>query len=131
MKKLRITIEGKTYEVTVEVLDEGTAGPAGPSVAAVPVLSPPTSNSGAEAGAPAAVAASGSAPRPVLSQLAGTVVRIEVSVGQTVAPGDTLLVLEAMKMNTSVVAPGAGTVQAISVDVGAVVEEGQVLLTLG
>ena len=130
MKKLRITIEGKTYEVTVEVLDEGVAGPAAPPVAAVPVLSPPASDNATEGSAPAAVAPSGSAPRPVLSQLAGTVVRVEVGVGQTVAPGETLLVLEAMKMNTSVVAPGAGTVQAISVDVGAVVEEGQVLLTL-
>ncbi len=64
------------------------------------------------------------------SPLAGTVVSVAVSVGQKVATGDTLLVLEAMKMNTTFGAPQDGTVTAVNVAAGATVTEGQVLVTL-
>ena len=67
----------------------------------------------------------------MVSPLAGTIIRIDVQAGQQVNPGDKLLCLEAMKMNTDIVAPGAGTVQSITVEVGASVQEGQVLLTIG
>ncbi|MFV0358788.1 DUF2118 domain-containing protein, partial [Tropicimonas sp.] len=76
--------------------------------------------------APAAAAGAGAVPSP----LAGTVVSVDVSVGQKVAAGDTLLVLEAMKMNTSISAPQEGTVAAVNVTPGATVTEGQVLVTL-
>ncbi|MBL3570205.1 acetyl-CoA carboxylase biotin carboxyl carrier protein subunit, partial [Rhodovulum visakhapatnamense] len=62
--------------------------------------------------------------------LAGTTVSVAVSVGQSVAAGDPLLVLEAMKMNTDIRAPQAGTVSALHVAPGATVTEGQVLLVL-
>ncbi|MDV7145684.1 biotin/lipoyl-containing protein, partial [Tropicimonas sp. TH_r6] len=62
--------------------------------------------------------------------LAGTVVSVDVSVGQKVSQGDTLLVLEAMKMNTNIGAPSDGTVTAVNVAAGATVTEGQVLVTL-
>lgn len=116
MKKLRITVEGKTYDVTVEVLGDA---PAAPAVATGPLLAAP-----APATHPHGETAS------VVSQLAGTVVAVQVAVGQAVAAGAPLLVIEAMKMNTSVVAPRAGTVAAIAVEAGAVIEEGQVLITL-
>lgn len=119
MKRLRITVEGKTYEVTVEVVDDdpgpaALAGPAGPALAA-PVP---------------AVAHGPGEPATVVSQLAGTVVSVQVKVGQAVAAGEPLLIVEAMKMNTSVVAPRAGAVAAIAVEAGTVIEEGQVLVTL-
>ena len=60
----------------------------------------------------------------------GTVVTVDVAVGQTVAAGDVLVVLEAMKMNTNVGAPQAGTVSAVHVTPGATVTEGQILVTL-
>ncbi len=63
--------------------------------------------------------------------MSGTIIRIDVQTGQQVNAGEKLLCLEAMKMNTDIVAPRVGTVQAISVDVGASVQEGQVLLTIG
>lgn len=116
MKRLRITVEGKTYDVTVEVLEGPGAAPHGPSPAAVSHARP-------------AIAHSGEA-MSVVSQLAGTVVSIQARIGQAVAAGEQLLVVEAMKMNTTITAPRAGTVTAIAVEAGAVIEEGQVLVTL-
>ena len=125
MKQLRITIEGKAYLVQVEVLgDEPSAAaptavrPA--SVAPVPAVKSP-------AAAAAAAAAAGEVPSP----LAGVVISVDVEVGQSVAPGDKLITLEAMKMNTVVSAPGTGTVKAINVKPGDVVEEGAGLVVLG
>lgn len=125
MKRLRITVEGKSYDVTVEVLgDTGAPMPAVPLVTATP-SGPVATPAAAPATAPSGEGAS------IVSQLAGTVVSIAVEAGQSVNAGDILLVIEAMKMNTSIVAPRAGTVTSVAVAAGAVVEEGQTLVTLG
>ena len=63
--------------------------------------------------------------------LPGNVLRIEVSEGDTVAEGDVLLVVEAMKMETEVKAPKAGTVQSVLVAPGDKVVNGSPLVTLG
>ena len=55
-------------------------------------------------------------------------VRVAAQVGQTLQVGDVLLVLEAMKMETSVTAPVAGTVAAIKVNAGESVQAGQILV---
>lgn len=122
MKRLRITVEGKVYDVTVEELSGGA--PAQPAHAA-PAIAPPAPT----APAPQASAGGGQG-EPVISQLAGAVVGVEVTAGQAVIEGQALVVLEAMKMNTTVVAPRSGTVASIAVEVGNSVEEGQTLLTL-
>jgi biotin carboxyl carrier protein len=128
MKKLRVTVDGKVFDVTVEVLDEGTptaiARPvvALPAVAPAPVVSAPV----APAAAPAASAGAGA----VISPLAGKVVSVDVAVGQTVAQGAQILTLEAMKMNTHVYAPKAGKVTLAHVKPGDAVEEGAPLLTI-
>ena len=67
----------------------------------------------------------------VNSSLPGVVLRLEVSEGDTVAEGDVLLVLEAMKMEIEVKAPQAGTVQSILVAQGDKVANGSPLVTLG
>lgn len=129
MKKLRVTVEGKVYEVLVEMLDEGA--PAAPSPA--PVASSAVS---ASVGAPAP-AAPAPAARPaaagagdVPSPLAGKIVSIDVKVGQTVAEGAQVATVEAMKMNTYIFAPKAGRIEAILVNPGDGVEEGTVLLRI-
>jgi len=131
MKRLRITVEGVAYEVTVEELD---AAPAAAAPAVAPVAAPrPAAAAVAPKPAPAPVVAAPAAPAgpgSVPSPLAGTVVSVAVSVGQTVAAGELLLVLEAMKMNTNIGAPQAGTVSAVNVVPGATVTEGQILVTL-
>ncbi len=68
--------------------------------------------------------------RTIAAPLAGSIARIAVTPGQRVAEGDTVLVLEAMKMETAVCAPHAGTVAAIAVGVGDKVGSGDPLLTL-
>jgi len=126
-KKLRITVEGKAYEVTVEVLGDGSVQSSAPA----PVVS-------AAAAAPAAAPTPPPAPAPVAagagdvpSPLAGKVVSVDVKVGDTVTQGQNVVTLEAMKMNTYVTAPAAGTVKSILVNAGDSVEEGQGLISIG
>jgi len=64
------------------------------------------------------------------SDMAATVLRIEAAIGDTVGEEDTLLVLEAMKMELPFVATAAGVIAEIHVREGDVVEEDQLLLTL-
>jgi biotin carboxyl carrier protein len=126
MKKLRVTVDGKAYDVLVEILDEGDT-PARPAahpahVEPAHVSAPPA----AAANRAPTSAAHGEVPSP----LAGKVVSIDVQPGQKVEAGAHLLTLEAMKMNTYVFAPAAGTVQEILAAPGDAVAEGQVLVRM-
>ena len=69
-------------------------------------------------------------PLEIRSEVAGTVFQVEVSAGTRVAAGDTLLILESMKMEIPVDAPRDGTVAKVAVAEKEVVKEGQVLLVL-
>jgi biotin carboxyl carrier protein len=125
VKKLRITVEGKTYEVVVETVDDPSTRAARPAVAPRAVAS--AAAPAPVAAAPVAKAAGGSA-ASVRSQLAGRIVSVDVAAGADVKAGQQLLVLEAMKMNTPVVAPRDGKVVAIHVAAGDTVEEHQALV---
>ncbi|EOF2706108.1 biotin/lipoyl-containing protein, partial [Klebsiella pneumoniae] len=81
----------------------------------------------APASAPAAPAGAGT---PVTAPLAGTIWKVLVSEGQTVAAGEVLLILEAMKMETEIRAAQAGTVRGIAVKAGDAVAVGDTLMTL-
>lgn len=127
MKKLKITVEGKTYEVVVEIPDEGkSAGPAPVRVVSASPVSAPVS-----APAKAAAPAPASGPGDVISPLTGKIAAIAVEVGAEVKEGDPIITVEAMKMNTYVNATQSGKVTAINVQVGDGVEEGQALLRIG
>ena len=67
---------------------------------------------------------------PVVSPLPGTITSIPVKVGDAVAVGDTVCVLEAMKMQNNIEAENAGTVTSIMVNVNDSVKEGTVLVTI-
>jgi biotin carboxyl carrier protein len=121
MKKLRVTVDGKAYDVLVEILDEPVAAEHPAHVESSHVSSPPVKSPTASASS-----AAGDVPSP----LAGKVVSVEVKPGQKVAAGAQLLTLEAMKMNTYVFAPAAGTVEAILVAPGDAVAEGQALVKI-
>lgn len=130
MKKLRVTVEGKVYDVLVEVLDEGTAAAA--PRAAAPVAAPAVVASvAAPAAAPAPAPRGPAGSGDIASPLAGKVVSLDVKVGQAVAEGAQVATIEAMKMNTYIYAPKAGTVAAILVNPGDGVEEGTVMIRLG
>lgn len=125
MKNYTITVNGNVYDVVVE---EGAS--TGAPVAA-PKVPTPAAAPKAPAAAPKAPAASGSAGSVrVEAGAAGKVFAIEAKVGQAVKAGDTVVVLEAMKMEIPVVAPQDGTVASIDVSVGDPVEAGALLATL-
>ncbi len=126
MKKLRVTVDGKAYEVVVEEIEGGgqAAAPAPAASAASSSVAPPVATQAPRAAASAAGAGAVACP------LSGRVVSIDCTVGQTVEEGDKLVTLEAMKMNTIVFAHGAGTVKEILVASGDAVEEGQGLVVI-
>lgn len=66
----------------------------------------------------------------VEAHITGTVWKIEVKVGDQVSEGDTVVILESMKMEMPVEAPVSGTVQSIAIEEGQPVEEGAVLLVI-
>lgn len=66
----------------------------------------------------------------VRAHITGTVWKIEVAIGDAVTEGQTLVILESMKMEMPVEAPNAGKVSAILTEEGAAVEEGAVLVEL-
>ena len=122
MKNYTITVNGNVYDVTVEENGSVAAPAAAPRRAAAPVAAP---------AAPAApVAASGAGSIKIEAGAAGKVFKLEKKVGDTVAKGDAVLILEAMKMEIPVVAPEDGTVASINVAVGDTVESGALLATL-
>lgn len=130
MKLLRITLEGKTYEVGVEVLDDSasTSTQASHSPAAPP--SPVTAPSSLEAiPAPPTIAVTEGC-RIVVSPMAGHVFKCLVKPGDVVAHNQVLIVMDAMKMETPVVAPMAGIVRTVLVNEGDAVDDGQALLQI-
>jgi biotin carboxyl carrier protein len=122
MKNYTITVNGSVYDVTVEEKGAGAA----PAAAKAPVVAPVADP--APAAAPKAAAGAGGI--EVKAGAAGKVFKIEASVGQSVQAGDTVVIIEAMKMEIPVVAPEAGTVASIDVAVGDAIESGAVLATL-
>jgi acetyl-CoA carboxylase biotin carboxyl carrier protein len=69
-------------------------------------------------------------PTNVCAHITGTIWKIEVKEGQSVAEGQTCVILESMKMEMPVEAPAAGKVEKIACAEGQAVNEGDVLLTL-
>ncbi len=132
MKKLRITVDGKAFDVTVELLDQVVSAPApvaAPAPAPAPAASAPVVAPAPKPAPAPAPAAAGTDDVP--SPLAGKVVSLDVAPGTAVNAGDQILTLEAMKMNTIIYAPKAGTVTAFCVAPGDTVQEGQALAKLG
>lgn len=94
-----------------------------------PVAAPVTGSAPTAAPAPAPVEAGSGA--KVLAPLPGTVSEVCVKVGDAVAMGDTVVVLEAMKMQNNIEAENAGTVTSVLVSKGDTVMEGAPLITIG
>lgn len=118
MKNYTITVNGNVYDVTVE--ETGASAPSAPRRAAT-VAAPK---------AAPAPAAGGAGSIKIEAGAAGKVFSIDAKAGDAVKRGDTVLVLEVMKMETPVVAPEDGTVASIDVTVGQAVEAGALLATM-
>ena len=121
MKNYTITVNGNVYDVTVE---EGAGSGVAP--AAAPAAAPKAAPKAAPAPAPAPKAASaGAGAVKVTASVPGKVFKVEATAGQAVKAGDSIIILEAMKMEIPVVAPKDGTVSQISVQEGDAVASGQ------
>ena len=126
------TINGKKYEVEVEKLEayksldrNGVAAPAAPAPAPVAAAPAP-----APAAAPAPKAAAPAGATTVEAPMPGKILNIKVSEGQAVKFGEVVVIMEAMKMETEIVAPADGTVSKILVKAGDSVDTGAALVAL-
>ncbi len=125
--KYEVILNGKKFEIEVEegkavVLSETAVAPASaPTLAPVPAAAPV---SPLTAPTPVGTGDAVTAPLP------GTVLSVKVSAGQTVKAGDTLIVIEAMKMENEIAAPRAGTISSVAVSNGQSVESGTPLIYL-
>jgi methylmalonyl-CoA carboxyltransferase 1.3S subunit len=127
--KLQIGIDGKNYEVEVEVTEDDTRpsylppqapATAVPSRAGVAPVQPKT----------AATDKVADESKVCRSPIAGVVIRVNAQPGQQLETNDLLIVLEAMKMETNVTAPVSGKVKNITVQPGDPVQLNQVLVEL-
>ena len=121
MKNYTITVNGNVYDVTVE--ENGAGAPA-----AAPVAAPRAAAPAAPAAAPKAAAGAGSI--QVKAGAAGKVFQVPTSVGQKVEAGDTVIIIEAMKMETTLSAPRAGMVSQVLVAARDYIEAKDLLLVL-
>ena len=121
MKNYTITVNGNVYDVVVEEGASAGASVAAPRAAAAPAVP--------KAAAPKAAGGAGSV--KIEAGAAGKVFKVEAKVGQTVKPGDPVVILEAMKMEIEVTAPVDGTVKSVAASVGTAVNTDDLLVVLG
>ena len=114
----KVSVNGKSYDVEFD----GEAAPAPVQPASAPVVEAAPAPQAAPA---APFAASSGEETPVPSPMQGTVVEVKVSEGQAVRNGDTVIVIESMKMEVEISATADGVVKSILVQKGDQLEEGQ------
>ncbi len=129
MKNYTVTVNGVAYDVTVE---EGSTGGFSAPVASAPVApkAPVQAPAPVKEAAPAPVASGAAGSVKVTSPMPGKILSVKAKVGDSVKKGQTVLVLEAMKMENDIVAPEDGTISQILTKEGADVEAGAVLATM-
>ena len=137
MKKFKVTVNGKAYEVEVEEMGGAPAAAAAPQVAAAPApAAPAPTPAAAPAPAPAATpapAVGGPIPEgaiTVKAPMPGKISALKAEAGKAVKRGDIILVLEAMKMQNDITATADGTLHEIRVNPGDNVKTGDVLAVI-
>lgn len=136
MRKFKIKVDGKVYEVEVEELGENKASegavsafqPVVTKVKEEPAKSKPAkvSDSPTSSKAPTAAVAG----EEVLAPMPGKILQLKVSEGDSIKDGDTLLILEAMKMENEIIANTSGNVKKINVAVNDMVDTSDILMVI-
>ena len=130
MKKFNITVNGNVYEVEVEEITANSAPAPVVKAAPIPVAPPVVQAAAPVKEAPVAPAASGSqGSKKATAPMPGSITKITVEIGQKITEGDTLCILEAMKMENEIPSPCDGIVASINVQSGTTVNAGDILVT--
>ena len=129
-KKYIVTVNGVGYEVIVEETAYNASTVSAPAAATAPAAAPAAAPAPEAAPAAAPAAAAAGEGTAVEAPMPGTILKVLVSNGQAVKAGDTVVVLEAMKMENEITAPSDGTVTAVCVNQGDSVDAGKVLVTI-
>ena len=124
MKKYNVTVNGVTYEVLVEETDAAGSAPAPAAPAAAPAPAP-------KAAAPKAAPSGAQGAVKVTAPMPGTILKMNVKVGDTLKANDLVCILEAMKMENEIFTKEGGTVKSVDAPQGASVNSGDVIITLG
>ena len=114
MKQYEINVDGQVYKVTLREISEEEATQVAKTSHEISPSEKPKNGGGKEVPAP----------------MAGNILSVNVKTGDTVNAGDTLVILEAMKMENEIVAGKAGTVTGIHVTQGQIVNPGEPLITI-
>ena len=122
MSKYRITVDGKTYEMDVELIGSNGACAAPVQAQSKPVKAAPVAAAAPKASKPVN-AGSGSVTAP----MPGTILKVNKSEGESVKSGEVVLVLEAMKMENEITAPSDGIISSLSLTAGSTVAGGDLL----
>ena len=147
MAKYQYTVEGTDYDVEILEIEDNVAKvnvngaefvvelkqalkPTTRPIKQVVAPEPKPAASAAPAQKPAPTPAPAGAGRNICAPLPGTIIDLKVNVGDQVKEGDTLLILEAMKMQNNIEAEVSGQVTAILVKPGDSVMEGTALVTI-
>ena len=129
--KYKITLNDKVYEVEVEKGEAAITA----EYAASEIPTPPPAPVAAPAPAPAPVAAPAPAAAPangesLVAPMPGTILSVNVKVGDSVKAGDIVAILEAMKMENELLAPVDGTIARVGVQKGATVNTGDLVAVI-
>ena len=118
MKKYRIKVNGKLYEVELEAVTETNES-----------IQAPVKETKVEETKPAASTSAGG--QNILAPIGGKIIDFQVKVGDTVKKGQTVAIIEAMKLENEVASEFEGTVKEIKVAKGAIVQNQEVIIVLG
>ncbi|WP_457576381.1 biotin/lipoyl-containing protein [Desulfomarina sp.] len=132
MKLFRVVVNDIEYRVAIEELRDESTPTEKPAPSSATAPTPPRQQPVTPAASPSPqpAAAESDPGGNISAPMPGTVISIPVSQGSSVTKGETLLVLEAMKMENDIKAPSDGTVQEIKVSEGASVNAGDILIVL-
>ncbi len=131
MKMFRVVVNGNEYKVGIEELaEESTSQPSQTKAAPAPRPTQPQPAAKPQQQPPTAKAEPAAAGGTIVAPMPGTVLQVAVNVGDNVVKGQTLLILEAMKMENEIMAPADGVVQEVNVTQGVSVNAGDILVVL-
>ena len=136
MKTYKVQIENEVYEVKIEEVTEGsvtTTAKAEPAAPAAPAPAPtaPAAAPVEEVPAPTPAPAPSADATTITAPIPGTIISVNVKEGDTVTKGQTLIILEAMKLENEIVSTVDGTVTGIHTGYDQIVNAGDPLITIG